>query len=60
MTRTGPREAGESLDAGLKRLQDAAARDCPSLEDLLTSIVTELTGGSPADDIALIGLRWLN
>lgn len=51
---------GESLDAGLKRLQDAAARDCPSLEDLLSSIVTELTGGTPADDIALIGLRWLN
>ena len=51
---------GESLDAGLTRLQGAAARDCPALEDLLSSIVTELTGGSPTDDIALIGLRWLN
>ena len=26
----------------------------------LSSIVTELTGDSPTDDIALIGLRWLN
>ena len=36
------------------------ARDYSSLEDLLSSIVTELTGDSPTDDIALIGLRWLN
>jgi hypothetical protein len=49
---------GASLDVGLKRLQDAAARNSPSLEDLLSSIVAELTGDSPADDIALIGLRW--
>jgi serine phosphatase RsbU (regulator of sigma subunit) len=51
---------GETLDAGLRRLQVAAARNCPSLEDLLSSIVTELTGDSPTDDIALIGLKWLN
>jgi serine phosphatase RsbU (regulator of sigma subunit) len=51
---------GESLDAGLRRLQQPAARDCSPLEDLLGGIVTELTGGSPTDDIALIGLRWLN
>ena len=30
------------------------------LDDLLTSLVSELTGDSPTDDIALIGLRWLN
>jgi serine phosphatase RsbU (regulator of sigma subunit) len=51
---------GETLDAGLQRLQDAAAQDASSLEDLLSNIVTELTGNSPTDDIALIGLRWLN
>ncbi len=51
---------GETLDAGLQRLQVAAARNCSSLEDLLSSIVTELTGDSPTDDIALIGLKWLN
>jgi serine phosphatase RsbU (regulator of sigma subunit) len=51
---------GEVLDVGLRRLQDAAARSPSSLEEMLSSIVTELTGGSPTDDIALIGLRWLN
>ena len=51
---------GETLDVGMKRLQDVVTRDNSSLEDLLSSIVTELTGDSPTDDIALIGLRWLN
>jgi serine phosphatase RsbU (regulator of sigma subunit) len=51
---------GETLDTGMERLMDAATRDSSSLEDLLSSIITELTGDSPADDIALIGLRWLN
>jgi Stage II sporulation protein E (SpoIIE) len=51
---------GETLDAGLQRLQEAATRNCSSLEDLLSSIVTELTGDSPTDDIALIGLKWQN
>ena len=52
---------GETLDAGLKRLQDAATARCgSSLDDLLSSLVSELTGDSPTDDIALIGLRWLN
>ncbi len=52
---------GEILDAGLKRLQDAAmTRSSSSLEDMLSGIVTDLTANSPVDDIALIGLRWLN
>jgi serine phosphatase RsbU (regulator of sigma subunit) len=52
---------GETLDAGLQRLTQAAAVRCgSSLDDLLTSLVSELTGDSPTDDIALIGLRWLN
>jgi Stage II sporulation protein E (SpoIIE) len=50
----------EILDSGMKRLADAAAREAPSLEDLLDSIITELTGGGPVDDIALIGLKWLS
>jgi serine phosphatase RsbU (regulator of sigma subunit) len=49
----------EVLDIGMKRLAEAAARETSSLEDLLDSIITELTGDAPADDIALIGLRWL-
>jgi len=52
---------GETLDTGLKRLLQAATARCgSSLDDLLTSLVSELTGDSPTDDIALIGLRWLN
>jgi serine phosphatase RsbU (regulator of sigma subunit) len=53
-------ERRETLDAGLRRLQVAAARNFSSPEDLLSSIVTELTGDSPTDDIALMGLTWLN
>ena len=50
---------GEILDAGLKRLQEAASRDYPSLDDMLSGIVTELSADTPTDDIALIGLKWL-
>jgi serine phosphatase RsbU (regulator of sigma subunit) len=52
---------GETLDTGLDRLvRTATARCGSSLDDLLTSLISELTGDSPTDDIALIGLRWLN
>ncbi len=50
---------GEMLDVGLKRLQAAASRDSSSLDNMLSSIVTELSEGAPTDDIALIGLKWL-
>jgi serine phosphatase RsbU (regulator of sigma subunit) len=50
---------GEMLDVGLERLQTAATRDSSSLDDMLGSIVTELSGDTPTDDIALIGLKWL-
>lgn len=50
---------GEVLDTGMKRLADAAAREASSLDDLADSVITELTGDAPADDVALIGLRWL-
>lgn len=49
----------EVLDTGMKRLADAAAREAPFLDDLVDSVITELTGDAPADDVALIGLRWL-
>jgi serine phosphatase RsbU (regulator of sigma subunit) len=49
---------GEMLDVGMKRLQESARRDSSSLDDMLSSIVTELSEGTPADDIALIGLKW--
>jgi sigma-B regulation protein RsbU (phosphoserine phosphatase) len=50
---------GEMLDVGMNRLQTAASRGSSSLDNMLTSIVTELSEGTPADDIALIGLKWL-
>lgn len=50
----------EVLDDGLKRLEEAASQGGSSLEELLTRLVNDLTEGSPTDDIALIGLRWLN
>lgn len=50
---------GEMLDVGMERLQAAASRDSSSLDDMLGSIVTELSDGTPTDDIALIGLKWL-
>jgi serine phosphatase RsbU (regulator of sigma subunit) len=50
---------GEILDTGLKRLQEAASRDYASAEDMLNTIITELSGDTPTDDIALIGLKWL-
>ena len=49
----------EPLDAGMKRLADAATRQASSLDDLLDGVITELTGDEPSDDVALIGLKWL-
>jgi serine phosphatase RsbU (regulator of sigma subunit) len=49
---------GESLDAGLERLQDCVRPDNLSLEDLLSTIVTDLAHDG-SDDIAILGVRWL-
>lgn len=51
---------GESVDAGLERLQQAASHDGAPLGEFLDRIITELTADSPADDIALLGLKWLS
>lgn len=48
---------GEPLDVGLQRLCAAASRDLP-LEQLLEHVVAELVGTGPADDVAVLGLRW--
>jgi serine phosphatase RsbU (regulator of sigma subunit) len=50
---------GEMLDAGLERLRAAATRDSSSLDEMLGSVVTELSEDTPTDDIALIGMKWL-
>ncbi len=53
----------EALDVGMKRLADATTttttRQASTLDELLDSIITELTGDRPSDDVALIGLKWL-
>ena len=51
---------GESLEVGLKRLEDATRGDDQTLDDLLSTIITELTHESAEDDVAMLGLRWEN
>jgi hypothetical protein len=47
----------EGLDTGLQRLAAAASAAAPSLDDLLTDVVSELAHGSE-DDIAVLAFRW--
>jgi hypothetical protein len=51
---------GEGLADGIERLEKAIAHDSGSVDELLDHAITELTGGSPDDDVAMIGLRWLS
>jgi serine phosphatase RsbU (regulator of sigma subunit) len=51
---------GESLEVGLKRLEDATRGDDQTLDDLLSTLITELTHESAEDDVAMLGLRWEN
>jgi serine phosphatase RsbU (regulator of sigma subunit) len=51
---------GESIDIGLKRLEEAARGHDGPLDELLTFIITELTDETSDDDIALLGFRWTN
>lgn len=48
----------ESIDVGFERLRSAATRAEGSLQSVLDGILTELTGGSSDDDIAILALRW--
>jgi serine phosphatase RsbU (regulator of sigma subunit) len=48
----------ESLDVGLKRLQNAIRGDSQPLEGLLSKVISELTDDRTEDDIAMLGLRW--
>jgi len=50
---------GEGLGDSIERLQKSLAQETTSLEDLLDRAVRDLTFGSPEDDVALIGMRWL-
>jgi serine phosphatase RsbU (regulator of sigma subunit) len=51
---------GESLDAGLARLREAAAGNHAELDDLLGELLVELRHDGAEDDTAIAGLRWLD
>jgi serine phosphatase RsbU (regulator of sigma subunit) len=49
---------GEVLDVGLERLREAAARNHASIDALLADLGEHLTPDGPADDIAILGVKW--
>ncbi len=49
---------GESLDVGMRRLQDTAIDDGAGLDELLNTIVAQLLVGESEDDSAILGVRW--
>jgi serine phosphatase RsbU (regulator of sigma subunit) len=51
---------GEVLDVGLARLREAAARNHASVDALLLDLAERLTPNGPADDIAILGVKWKN
>jgi serine phosphatase RsbU (regulator of sigma subunit) len=51
---------GEHLDDSLERLRrGAVARDL-RLPDLLSTLIHELQSDAATDDIAIVGLRWMD
>ena len=51
---------GEVIDVGLQRLRETAGRAHSSLEDLLEDLTEQLLPDGPADDTAILGVRWTN
>jgi serine phosphatase RsbU (regulator of sigma subunit) len=51
---------GESLDAGLARLCQAATANHADLDDLLGELIDELRHDGAEDDTAIAGLRWVD
>ncbi|HZT66752.1 MAG TPA: PP2C family protein-serine/threonine phosphatase [Acidimicrobiales bacterium] len=50
---------GESIDAGLGRLREAALADGRgTLDELLSHVVGTLVGSGSADDTVILGVRW--
>ncbi|HEY7136208.1 MAG TPA: PP2C family protein-serine/threonine phosphatase [Acidimicrobiia bacterium] len=49
---------GQTIDVGLERLEQTARRAHGSLEDLLTTVLRELSDGVGDDDTAVLGVRW--
>jgi serine phosphatase RsbU (regulator of sigma subunit) len=51
-------QRGQNLDEGLTRLLDVAIRGESPLDELIATIVSELTPQGSDDDLAILGLRW--
>jgi serine phosphatase RsbU (regulator of sigma subunit) len=51
---------GESIDAGLARLQRAASDNHIALDDLLGRLIDDLRRDGGDDDTAIAALRWLD
>ncbi|HJQ43235.1 MAG TPA: PP2C family protein-serine/threonine phosphatase [Jatrophihabitantaceae bacterium] len=51
---------GESLDAGLSRLESSVAVADGSLEDLLDTVAADLAQDGQEDDTAILGVKWLS
>jgi serine phosphatase RsbU (regulator of sigma subunit) len=51
---------GESIDAGLARLERAAVQNTGALDELLGQLIENLRGDGSDDDTAIAALRWLD
>jgi serine phosphatase RsbU (regulator of sigma subunit) len=51
---------GESIDAGLARLQHAASANHVALDELLNRLIEDLRQDGGDDDTAIAALRWLD
>lgn len=51
---------GESIDAGLARLQQAASSNHVALDELLSRLIHDLRHDGVDDDTAIAALRWLD
>jgi serine phosphatase RsbU (regulator of sigma subunit)/type II secretory pathway pseudopilin PulG len=51
---------GEGIGAGLNRLAEAATMTTPTLDDLLTYLISEVNQGRVGDDIALLAFKWID
>ncbi len=49
---------GEGIDLGLQRLAEAACKPRPTLDELLTSILSDLVQHDATDDVAILAFRW--
>jgi serine phosphatase RsbU (regulator of sigma subunit) len=50
---------GESIDVGMDRLATVTGAGHGPLDDLLTTIIGDLTDDQSEDDIAILALRWV-